>query len=435
MPTSVELKAQQRAVLARLREINEQAEAEGRDLTAEENTNYEATKAEWVALRGRIERAEYLESTPAADEEQRVWNVQRDRDAGPPQSEEDAQARAARAYEQAFRDYLSAQSVKMITPETWSALYQGRRPFGGEEQSALARILSPEQYRAAMSVGSQTGGGFWVPDAMMQRVEAAMLWFGGIRQFAEVITTDDGADLPWPVYNDTSNTGRRLAENTAATQTDLEVGMRVLKAHMYSSDEVLVSYQLMQDRPDLASSILADALGERVGRIQNTEFTTYAAADGPQGIVPIVASGVTAAAATEVTPDELRQLKFSVNRAYRDHPSSAYMMADATVGEILGLKDGNGQYIFTQPTSGEDPTIWGKRVIVNDDVPATATGNKAVLFGKGASFKVRQVRGFTLLRLDERYAPSLQVSFLGFARADSGYINAGTDPIKCITMA
>lgn len=428
MKGSRELKHERAQIWDRMKAIHENAEAEDRDLTAEEQANYAAVMSEYVAYGERIKRQEYLEETPAEDGEHKAFLIRQDA-RSEPQSAEDAAARDKRAYEQAFLSYISARNPKLLPQETWAALYQGAPTLDEHAQKALG------QYRNAMSVGSQTGGGFWVPDAMMERIEKALLWFGGMRQFAEVITTDDGADLPWPVYDDTGNTGRRLSENTAATQTDLSVGVRVLKAHMYSSDEVLVSIQLMQDRPDLASGILADALGERVARIQNTEFTGYGGGDGPQGLMTATTLGVTAGSATEVSADELQQLQYAVNRAYRDHPSSAYMMADATLGEILRIKDGNGNYIFTQPNSGEEPLIWGKRVVVNNDMPATASGNKAVVFGKGHAYKVRDVRGFTLLRMDERYAPSLQVSFLGFARADGGYINAGQNPIQHIVMA
>ena len=436
MKTSVELRAARMPLWERMKAIHTAAEAENRPLTAEEETNWSAARDELKTLKDQIDRVEFLESTPATDEDRRAFDLRRDAISGPPKSETEAKEREDRRYDAAFRDYLSCKSPKMLEPETWEALYQGERQITAEERKTLATMLTPEQYKAAMSVGSQTGGGFWVPQGMMQRIEAAMRWFGGMRQFAEVITTDDGADIPWPVVDDTANTGRRLGEGVAATQTDLTVGVRVLKAYMYSSDEVLVSFQLLQDRPDLAEGILADLLGERVSRAQNTDFTTNAAADGPLGLVPAVSSALTAAATGAVTADELQRLKYAVNRAYRSHPSSAYMMSDASVGACLRLTDGNGNYLFApDPRVGEEDTIWRSPVIVNDDVPAMATGVKSVLFGKGHTYKVRDVKGFSLLRLDERYAPSLQSSFLGFARADGGYINAGQNPIQCITQA
>ena len=427
---SLEIRAAMAKLFERMKEINDSG-----PLDAVAEANWQAARTEYMELKAALDRQEFLENTPMRDEEKRIWQLEQDAKAGAPKDEADAVARGKRSYEQAFRDYMSVKSPKLLPAPTWETLYSGARTLDADEQNVLKNILTPSQYQAAMSVGSQTGGGFWVPDAMMERIEKAMLWFNGMSQFAETITTDDGADLPWPVYDDTSNTGRRLSENTAATQTDLSVGVRVLKAYMYSSDEVLVSYQLLQDWPVQAEDILADALAERIARIQNTEFTTYGGANGPQGLLTATTLGFTSASATDTSPDELQQLQFSVNRSYRDHPTSRYMANDTTVGEIMRMKDGNGNYIFMSPNSGTEPLVWGKPIVVNNDMPNTATGEKAIVFGKGAAYKIRTVRGFSLLRMDERYAPSLQVSFLGFARADGGYINAGQNPIKHLVMA
>lgn len=437
MTKAVELRNQMSVIWDRMKAIHDVADAENRDLSAEEQDNWKAAQDDFFATKARFERAEYLESVPLDDVEQDKWQIRHDKGAGEPKTTQESEARGKLAYKMAFLDYMSARSVKLIEAETWDVLYNGpqRAPLSAEDQARLKNMLSPDQYKAAMSVGSQTGGGLWVPDEMMERIEKALLWYGGMRQYAETITTPDGGDLPWPVYDDTSNQGRRLAENTTATQTDIAVGLRVLKAYMYTSDELLISLQLMQDRPDLASGIVADALGERIARCTNNEFTNYNGGDGPQGLIVNLATGVTAAATGSVTADELRNLKYSVNRAYRDRPKAAYMMHDQTLRDVMGLKDGEGDYLFESPTSGTEPVIWGQPVIVNNDMPTMATGVTSIVYGDGGSYKIREVSGFTLLRMDERYAPVLQVSFLGFARYDGGYINAGQNPIKALVQA
>lgn len=433
MPTSVELRAQMMTVWNRMKEINDAG-----PLDEEAKANWTLAQNEFMDLKAAVERQEFLENTPLSqmqDAERRIWQIEQDAKSSPT-DEADAVARQKRAYAQAFRQYMSAQSPRMLPAETWNTLYAGAHTLSDEEKAIMARVLPADVYRNAMSTSSQTGGGFWVPDEMMEAVEKAMLFYGGMSRFAETITTDTGGDLPWPVYNDTGNVGRRLSQNTAATQTDLSVGLVTFKAHTYSSDEVLVSLQLLQDWPVQADSIITDALGERIGRVQNTDFTSNGSPDGPQGLITATTLGVTAAATGAVTADELRNLKYSVDRAYREHPSAAYMAHDTTVRDIMGLKDGDGEYLFMpDPRQGGEPTIWGQPVIVNNDMPTMATTAKAVVYGKGAAYKIRRVKGFTLLRMDERYAPQLSVSFLGFARADGGYIDAGTHPIKHLAMA
>jgi HK97 family phage major capsid protein len=53
---------------------------------------------------------------------------------------------------------------------------------------------------------------------------------------------------------------------------------------------------------------------------------------------------------------------------------------------------------------------------------------KSILFGDFSKYLIRDVRDFTLLRLDERYAEFLQVAFLAFMRSDGDLLNAGTVP-------
>ena len=78
------------------------------------------------------------------------------------------------------------------------------------------------------------------------------------------------------------------------------------------------------------------------------------------------------------------------------------------------------------------PSGW--RYVINQDMAAMTTGLKPVLFGALKKFRVRNVKGFTLLRLAERYAELHQVAFLAFTRMDSHVMDAGTDPVKYITM-
>ena len=68
-------------------------------------------------------------------------------------------------------------------------------------------------------------------------------------------------------------------------------------------------------------------------------------------------------------------------------------------------------------------------------MPQMTTGLVAILFGQLSKYLIRDVRGFTLLPLRERFADSLQVAFLGFSRHDGKLLDAGTHPVKHILMA
>jgi HK97 family phage major capsid protein len=85
---------------------------------------------------------------------------------------------------------------------------------------------------------------------------------------------------------------------------------------------------------------------------------------------------------------------------------------------------------------GAPDTLYDFPYTINQDMAAMTTGLKPILFGALKKFKVRKVKGFTLLRLVERYADYHQVGFLAFTRMDSNMLDSGAqDPLKYITMA
>ena len=58
-----------------------------------------------------------------------------------------------------------------------------------------------------------------------------------------------------------------------------------------------------------------------------------------------------------------------------------------------------------------------------------------MLFGDFSKYIIRDVLDIDLIRMNERYADYHQVAFVAISRMDSDLLNAGTNPIKCITMA
>jgi HK97 family phage major capsid protein len=74
-------------------------------------------------------------------------------------------------------------------------------------------------------------------------------------------------------------------------------------------------------------------------------------------------------------------------------------------------------------------------VITNLSMVDPATGTVPVLFGDFSYFWIRDVKDVTTVRLEERYADYLQTGFFAYERADSILVDAGTHPIKKLTMA
>lgn len=289
-----------------------------------------------------------------------------------------------------------------------------------------------ERALSTLNAGSPVDGYYTIANEMMRPLEEALLAFGGMRQAATVIRTDTGAALPIPTVNDTSNTGEILAENTIVNQKDVAFNQLVLNAYKYSSKMILVSVELLQDNAINLASFLGRALGERIGRITNTHFTTGDASSKPNGLTTATtASGVQLAAQTP-THAELVSIQHSVDPAYR--VNARWMFADSMLAEIKKMVDASTGRPLWMPSliAGEPDTILGDGYIVNQAMAAAAGSGagKSIAYGDLSKYIIRDVRDISLLRLDERFADYHQVAFLAFSRHDGDLLDAGTHPVK-----
>jgi HK97 family phage major capsid protein len=287
----------------------------------------------------------------------------------------------------------------------------------------------------AAGVGTGAAGGYTVPPAFRAKLIERMNFVAAMRQLAEVINTETGASLPWPTVDDTANEGAILAENTQVTEQDVTFGQANLDAYMYTSKLVRVSLQLLQDNAFGLEAWLANALGARIGRVQNRHFTVGTGVGQPDGIVTSASVGVTAAAVAAITYDELVDLTESLDPAYLAGGNVRFMMSQAARKTLRKLKDSQNRPLW-EPSlqAGTPDSLMGYGLTLNNYMSAPATGVKSILFGDiREAYVIRDVSDFALLRLAERYADFLQVGFIGFQRSDGTLQNAAA--VKALQQA
>lgn len=420
--TSKELREKRAKLVADMRAVHEAAEKEKRGLNADEQAKWAAFDTEYKSLTGEIERVERMDAIEA---EQRAIPQPGREDTGKA-ARKDAPTAEERAL--ALQAWASVGTKLAVTDEGRAAAEKCGIPLGTVEiDLPLSGVLGT---RAAQSSLIGDLGGYTVPEGFVPRVERALLAFGGVMGVAEVLNTATGEDLPWPTSDDTSNTGEQEGENTATNEQAAAFGQFKLRAYNYSSKLVKVPYALIRDNAVNLVDLLGDMLGERLARILATKFTTGTGVATPQGIVVGSTAGVTSASSTAITADELIDLEFSVDPAYR--VGAAWMMNDSVVKAIAKLKDGEGRYMW-QPSivAGQPSTLRGYPVVTNQAMASSiASTAKTILFGQLRAYKVRMVGSIRLKRLVERYAEYDQEAFVAFLSADGGLLDAGTHPVK-----
>lgn len=286
--------------------------------------------------------------------------------------------------------------------------------------------------RATMSTTTTTEGGYTVQSEVASMLIEALKAYGGMREAATILRTEQGNPMSFPSSDGTSETGEQIAENTTATAADPTFGTVGLNVYKYSSKIVAVPFELMQDTSIDMEAFINRRLAQRLGRITNTRFTTGTGSSQPNGVV--TASGVgktgTTGQTTTVIFDDLVDLIHSVDPEYRRGANVRFMMHDLSLAKVRKLKDSQNRPIFIPGWDGlgrpMPDTILGYPVTVNQDVAQMAANAKSILFGDFSQYYIRDVMAVTMFRFtDSAYAKLGQVGFLAWMRSGGNLLDAG----------
>lgn len=455
--TAKELREKRAKLVAESRAVLDKALAEDRDMTDEDETNFNAAQDEVDKLGDTIEKIERQEDSEAKAKvgRERIAKVQTATDPSGKKVTVDDIAEQQVAYRTALTNW-ARDGLSEMEPEQRELLHVSRvddpdappqlRGMPGVQLTLLPMHGAPGGLPAVELVGDSrrynweqraqtvttTGGGHVIGDEPIRGIEDALLAFGGMRAGATVIRTGTGADLPLPTDDDTNQTGELLAINTAAAEQDIVFGLVTLQAFKYSSKVVRVPFELMQDSSFDFGAFVGRKLGERIGRITNTHFTVGTGSSQPNGIKNVANGAVrNVASATAIASDDLIDLQGDLDPAYDG--AARWMMKKATITAIRKLKDSQNQYLWIAGLANREPdTLLGKSIILNQDMRSIGADKRSVLYGDLSKYWIRDVMGITLLRLVERYAEFAQVAFVAFSRHDGDILDAGTFPIRAL---
>lgn len=290
--------------------------------------------------------------------------------------------------------------------------------------------------RNTMSTTTSSEGGYAVPTQVATSILDVLKAYGGMREASTVIQTADGQPINYPTSDGTSEVGELLAENTTATAADPTFGVVSLQPYKFSSKVVAIPFELLQDSAVDLVAFISKRLGDRLGRIQNTYFTTGTGTAQPKGVVTAAASGKvgTTGQTATVIFDDIIDLIHSVDPAYRVGANVRFMMNDASLKIIRKLKDSQGRPIFLPGYDGlagpMPDTLHGYQVTINQDIATMAANAKSILFGDFSRYTIRDVMGMTLFRFDDSaYVKLGQIGFLAWMRS-GGTLTDGGAPIK-----
>ena len=280
---------------------------------------------------------------------------------------------------------------------------------------------NPYEIRNALQEGTDSEGGYLVPDEYERTLVQALEEENVFRRLAKVIQTSSG-DRKIPIVT-SHGSAAWLDEEDALTESDEVFGQTSLSAYKLGTF-LKVSDELLNDSVFDLPSYISTEFARRIGAAEEEAFFTGNGTGKPTGLLHTTGGaevGVTTKSATALTFDEVMDLFYSLRAPYRRN--AVFLTNDATMKALRQLKNGNGDYIW-QPsvTAGTPDTILNRPVYTSTFMPTIAAGAKAMVFGDMNYYWIADREGRKFQRLNELYAPTGQVGFLASQRVDGKLI-------------
>ena len=367
-------------------------------LSAEDTATYDKMEADVVALGKEIDR---LERQAAIDLElSKPTSSPITNKPGTAMSGEEKTGRATDEYRQAFWDAMRKKNFYDV--------------------------------RNALQVGTDTEGGYLVPDEFERTLVEGLEEENFFRSLATIIQTNSG-DRKIPVVS-SKGEAAWIDEEGAFPEDDDAFGQVTISAYKLAT-MMKVSDELLNDSAFNLETYIAREFARRIGAKEEEAFFVGDGTGKPTGIFNATggaSAGVTVSSQTAITFDDVMDLYHSLKSPYRRR--AVWLLNDATVKALRKLKDNNGNYIW-QPSVqiGVPDMILNRPLYTSAYVPTIAAGAKVMAFGDLSYYWIADRQGRSFKRLNELYAANGQVDFLASERVDGKLILP--EAVKTLSMA
>lgn len=290
------------------------------------------------------------------------------------------------------------------------------------------------EVRDALSVGVDQNGGFTVPDEFERQLVQALEENNIFRTIAKTIHTNSGTRTI-PIATD-SGSASWIEEGAAIQESDMSFSQETLSAYKLGC-MIKVSNELLNDSAFDIAAHIAQRFGVRFGNAEEDAFINGTGPSANPSTTPSQPTGIltsltatagnTTANATTVDFDNIYKLYYSLKSPYRK--KAAFLCNESLLLQLMLLKDKNDNYIWKPSLDIAKPdTILGRPIYTSSYMPAiegTAAkdkNKKVLLFGDFSYYWIADRQNRTLKRLNELYAVTDQVGFIGTQRVDGKLI-------------
>lgn len=298
------------------------------------------------------------------------------------------------------------------------------------------------QIHAAMSVGTNSDGGYLAPVEWDRQIRKSRLLTSPMRRLATVQTTGVGAfSTVWS--NEAWGSGW-VGETAArpATSTPTLSSLIFNTGEIYAN--VAVTQRLLDDVDFNLETWLANEVNGEFARQEDVAFISGNGTNKPMGLMTYVTGGAgagvhpggdlsvtTVVSPTAITFDELIDFAYSLTAPYRQNAS--WLMNSQTAAKLAKLKDGDGNYLWRESViQGQPSTLLGYPVEFDENMAAATAGLTPIAFGDfKAGYLINDRIGTRILR--DPYSNKPYVHFYCVKRVGAGLLDPNA--IRLLKMA
>lgn len=385
-----ELMRKRAKALSDARAINDAAAAAGA-MTTEQRSEYDRHMSEFQTLGEQIEREETL-----AREESAIHEL---------------------------ADELVDQNTGGETRGGNGNETKAQREMRGLATWLRSGMITPE-FRALQVDADVSGGYLQTPQQMVESLLKAVDNRVFIRQLATVYRVPNAESLGVPSLDadpaDPTRTTEILSGNEDST---MAFGKRKLTPTPFAV-RLKSSETLLRKVPNVAS-LIEGRIAYKMGVVDENSFLNGSGANEPLGLFTASANGVSTSrdvnthmTTTAPTFDGLMTMKYTLNDAYWNMPSTRWLFHPDVMLTIALIKDGEGRYMLRESLrAGEPDTLLNIPIALSRYAPNTLTaGLYFGLLGDMSYYWIADSLDLRIKRVSELYAETDQVGF--FARAE-----------------
>jgi len=283
--------------------------------------------------------------------------------------------------------------------------------------------------RKTLQEGTDSAGGFMVPDDLQQQIIKKVAAQTYMRQLARVITTSRET-AAWVKVNYTANnlytsgvrlnwTGEIPVSSTTHRVTDPVFSQTTIPVHTAMAS-MPISNNLIEDSAFDIFGVAGESLSEAFSLGENEAFISGDGSSKPSGLLlgagstglAAILSGTDAALTT--TGDvhsgkRLLDLYYAVPSQYRRNDNCAWLMNSGTLNAVDNLVDGSKRPLIkdlnTASLGAAEPALLkNKRIFADEFMPDLAADAFPVVFGDFSGYMIVDRIGFSIQRYFEVYA-------------------------------